>query len=246
MTNLPAGRAVRTFLLWATATGTVLAQPVSDVPAAAADTAAAASSQAGLATAAKWRIPPEPEYPLFARQLYQHGQIVVRLVVDATGTPVHSEILRREPPHVDFFDDAVQLALMKARATVPADAVPGRFYAYQATINFTMDGGGNQHPWVRIRQPVEMPAEALSRGVSGWVSVLLPVDAEGRPDIDRARVLSRQPLRAIYFDPKALEALKGYRFAPLLSAGTPAPRWTVVRIDFRTPDQLAAATAPAP
>lgn len=246
MTNMPAARAVRTFLLWAAATGTVLAQPAGDVPAVAADGAAATRLQAAPPTAAKWRVPPEPEYPDFARQLYLHGQIVVRLVVDATGTPVRSEIVRREPPHADFFDDAVQLALMKARATVPADAQPGHFYTYQAAVNFTMNGGGSEHPWVRLRQPVEMPAEALSRGVSGWVSVLLPVDAEGRPEMARARVLSRQPLRAVYFDPKALEALKGYRFAPLLSAGAPAPRWTVVRIDFRTPDQLAAAAAPAP
>lgn len=81
----------------------------------------------------------------------------------------------------------------------------------------------------RLREvPPEYPREARLRGIEGWVDIEFTVDPEGVPQ--DLVVRAAHPERI--FDKSALDALKRWRFEPVLRNGKPVAQRALLRMKY--------------
>lgn len=187
---------------------------------------------------AVYLVRPEVEYPPMARRLGMEAKITGGVWVDAQGVPRKSRIIRREPAHLDLFDESVQKFMMKARykPQLVGGKAQGGWYCVPLIFKLE-EQPGNVLPRV-VQQAVPVyPREGTEQGIEGWVAVAVPLDEEGRPDKSRLVILNRFPLKFTSFDAKAQDAVMASRFEPGRSRGRAAPGWIVVRIDFNLPTE---------
>lgn len=158
----------------------------------------------------------------------------MRVLIDETGKARKANIIRREPFHIDLFDEVVRKSVMATRyAPALKDGKPIAA-SYDAPFNFVLDGSDTWTPKViKLSEPV-YPREGLEQGVEGWVSMLVELDEKGNTTAKQITVLNRFPLKFTYFDLKATEAVLASTFQP---AGGLIARSSaiLVRIDFRLP-----------
>jgi len=76
---------------------------------------------------------------------------------------------------------------------------------------------------------LDYPADALRRGVEGWVDVAYVVTAEGK--VATIKVLDSSPKGM--FDTAATRAVTRMRYQPAMQAGKPGAVSTKLRISFR-------------
>jgi protein TonB len=77
--------------------------------------------------------------------------------------------------------------------------------------------------------PAQYPRAALLSAIEGWVDLEFTISPEGVPtDIS---VKGSQPRRT--FDRAAMEALRQWRFQPIMRDGAPVAQPAVLRITFK-------------
>lgn len=196
-----------------------------------ADTAAAASQ------ARDWRDAileqPRPAYPMLAKRFGIEGKVEAAVLVDANGRALRTQILRRDPVHVDLFDADVRKTLMATRFKPGLPSPGSRGVWLRAPFNFVLEGESSTSPVMTSPVAPELPKEAVEQGVEGWVSLWVPVDENGRPDAGRIAVRGRFPANFSFFDEKAKEAVMKSGFQPASYRGAPWANTLLVRIDFR-------------
>jgi protein TonB len=75
----------------------------------------------------------------------------------------------------------------------------------------------------------EYPRQALMSGIEGWVDLDFKISAEGIPgDI---AVRNSRPRRT--FDRAAIEALRQWRFEPIVRDGVPSEQRATLRMTFK-------------
>lgn len=83
-------------------------------------------------------------------------------------------------------------------------------------------------PRAVLKSAPEFPAEARSRGVSGFVVLKILVGINGA--IESVQVENSEP--SGFFDQAAMQAVKQWRFEPGISQGQAVAAWTTQRIKF--------------
>jgi TonB family protein len=178
---------------------------------------------------------PEIHYPALAKRLGIQAKVTARVLIDETGKARKAVIFRREPFHIDLFDEAVRKNVMAARYAPPLkDGKPTAMW-FDAPFNFVLDGSDKWMPRiVKLAEPV-YPREGLEQGVEGWVSLLVELDEKGNTSAKQIKVLNRFPLSFPYFDLKATEAVLASTFEVPLAGFISRPSTILVRIDFKLP-----------
>lgn len=81
-----------------------------------------------------------------------------------------------------------------------------------------------------VRQiPPRYPDEARARGVTGYVTLKMKIDEDGR--VQQLRVTDTEPKGV--FDQSALDAVRGWEFSPALYGGEPVAMWAVQTLRFQ-------------
>lgn len=84
-------------------------------------------------------------------------------------------------------------------------------------------------PTPRVTTPVEVPAAARARNLSGSVVLSLRIGADGR--VRSAKVVSAEPPGV--FEEAALRAVRGWEFEPAMYHGQPVEVWATLPIEFQ-------------
>lgn len=83
-------------------------------------------------------------------------------------------------------------------------------------------------PRALTKSSPEYPADARSRGVSGFVILRILVAANG--SVEDVKVQQSEP--SGFFDSAAIKAVRSWRFEPAVQQGTTIAAWTTQRIKF--------------
>jgi protein TonB len=83
-------------------------------------------------------------------------------------------------------------------------------------------------PLAVMKTSPEYPAEARSRGVSGFVMLKIFVGANGF--VEEVKVEKSEPNG--FFENAAINAIRSWRFEPAINKGTAVSAWTTQRIKF--------------
>jgi protein TonB len=76
--------------------------------------------------------------------------------------------------------------------------------------------------------PPEYPQSAREHGIGGWVDVQFTVQADGA--LNEVTVVGAQP--AGVFEQSALDAVRHWRYQPMVKEGAPVPQRARVRVRF--------------
>jgi TonB family protein len=115
--------------------------------------------------------------------------------------------------------------------TPPADATETKELGPAAPPAATPPQQGDPQAFVLTLTPIERtepdyPAAARSQGLQGMVEMLVTIDADGH--VVKAEPLTgREILR-----PAAVDAVKQWKYRPVLRNGHPVPAYTVASVDF--------------
>jgi TonB family protein len=140
---------------------------------------------------------------------------------------------------------ALSLALLTPQATT-AQPQPNPAPATQTTLGPNPDASGVYHwgpgvipPKVVYQVPPDYSEEARKKKLHGRTLVTLIVEANGNPVDIRIKesmadtVARKYRKAALSLDEKALEAVRGYRFAPATYQGNPVPFTLNIEISFQ-------------
>ncbi len=84
-------------------------------------------------------------------------------------------------------------------------------------------------PKVVSRPPLEYPADALKKGIKGYVTINMLIAKDG--SVELAKILESQPVGV--FDNAALNAVRAWRFSPAKYKGKPVKLWAKQKIRFK-------------
>ncbi|MGE0711436.1 MAG: energy transducer TonB [Planctomycetota bacterium] len=87
----------------------------------------------------------------------------------------------------------------------------------------------DRRPQPRVTTPIEVPAAARSRNLSGRLLLSLLIGKDGR--VRQAKVLEAEP--AGVFDAAALSAVRTWEFEPATYRGEPVEVWAALPIQFQ-------------
>lgn len=170
-----------------------------------------------------------PRYPAEAAEANQAGRVVLKLLVGVDGK-VREVVVESSEPTGVFDAAAVDAARGWTLAPAVKDGRPVEGWV-RVPVDFKPDDAPapGRGPRALDRTPApRYPVEALAAGQGGRVVVKVLVGVDGSPrDIV---VESSEP--AGVFDEATVEAVRGWRFAPLLRDGEPVEGWLRVPVDF--------------
>lgn len=170
-----------------------------------------------------------PRYPAEAAAANQGGRVVLKLLVGVDGK-VRDVVVERSEPAGVF--DAAAVDAARGWTLVPArkDGQPVEGWV-RVPVDFSPDAAPALERGPRALDrtpPPKYPAAALAAGQGGRVVVKVLVGIDGRArDVV---VESSEP--AGVFDAATVEAVRGWRFAPLLREGEPVEGWLRVPVDY--------------
>lgn len=173
---------------------------------------------------------PPPRYPAEAIAAGQGGRVVLKLQVGVDGG-VKDVVVESSDPAGVFDKAAVEAA--RGWTLVPGrkDGRPVESWV-RVPVDFSPDDASvpDRGPRALDRTPApEYPAEALAAGVGGRVVVKVLVGADGR---SRDVVVETSEPAGV-FDAATVQAVRDWRFAPLLRDGEPVEGWLRVPVDFQ-------------
>lgn len=170
-----------------------------------------------------------PHYPAEAAEAQQGGRVVLKLLVGVDGK-VREVVVESSEPAGVFDAAAVDAARGWTLAPAMSDGKPVEGWV-RVPVDFKPDDATalERGPRALDRTPApKYPEAALAAGQGGRVVVKVLVGVDGSPrDIV---VESSEP--AGVFDEATVEAVRGWRFAPLMRDGQPVEGWLRVPVDF--------------
>jgi len=173
-----------------------------------------------------------PKYPPLATKARLQGKVTVGAIIDKTGRPRKTEIIKREPAFLDIFDEYARKAVMESRYS-PVTGLLGQPVPFRIVvpINFQMP---DYEPAICISQAIpDYPKEGYEQGVEGWVVTGVIIDRWGKPDEDSITVLDRCPRNVKFFDSKAKEIIKKSSFKAAAYRGEAEKGWVFLKVNFK-------------
>jgi periplasmic protein TonB len=110
-------------------------------------------------------------------------------------------------------------------AAAPAAAAPAEWIPGEGVV------GSNKLKLLRS-VPTDYPRNALDNMISGWVDLEYLVSKDG--SVKELKVTASEPRRV--FDNAAMDALRRYRYAPVLKDGQPVEQRVRSRVRFTATD----------
>jgi TonB family protein len=162
----------------------------------------------------------DPKFSEQARAAKFSGVVLVTLIVDTNGLPQNVHVLRG----VGMGLDEVAMDAVKQYSFRPA-MENGKPVAVQLNVevNFQILDA----PKVLHSVPLELSPEAIQMQASGTILVAFIVDKDGNPQ-------NVHVLRGVGMgmDERAVEAIKQYKFEPVIENGQPVAKPTTIQLKF--------------
>ena len=174
------------------------------------------------------------DFPEEAREASVAGKVWVKVMLDKEGKPVKTEILKRDPEIAYMFDEATRRWAMRCRFSPAKDSLgnPVRVWV-TVPLNFKIEGF--EPPVLTKLVDPEIPEDALSMGLEGWVGVAVLVSESGNALNGRTVIVARDPPMGKVFDEAAKDAVKASDYRPAVYRGRKVDGWCFVKVVFSLP-----------
>ena len=183
-----------------------------------------------------------PKYPPAAIVDHIQGKVVLKVQVDAEGTPLGAEVVSAEPKEASVLADAAISAAMQWRYNPGVtDGKPvGGYLLVPVDFSLTDDETHERLPRAasqsvipasyRRMRPPQYPASALAGKVTGTVWVRAHLNGEGA--VTEAHAEQTYPLAASDLAEAAVGAIKAWTFNPATVNGAPVEGDVIVPLHF--------------
>ena len=176
------------------------------------------------------------EFPESAAGSLVTGKIWVKILLSKDGTPVKTDIIKREPDIAYMFDEDSRRWAMACRFS-PAIDSSGNPVAVWVTVPLNFKLQGFVPPAVTRIAAAEYPADARAMGMEGWVGVAVLLSEAGSAQSGKTVIVAREPSTTKVFDEAALAAVRASEFRPADDNGRRSEAWCFVKIVFKIPEK---------
>jgi TonB family protein len=175
---------------------------------------------------------PSLNFPSAAYMGRVAGTVWLKVLIGEDGTPIKTDIERRDPEMAYLFDDEARKWAMACRYE-PALDESGAPVAVWQVIPLSFRFSDFTPPeCIRQAEPA-YPEEALAMGIEGWVGLAVLIRANGEVDISQVLVVAREPANTTIFEKAAKAAAYHSKYRPAGIAANAVEGWCFIKVPFR-------------